>query len=305
MIFRLQESTQIPEMANRVTTSISDVIAFKPQLAVIANPAPFHLEIATILSEIDCHLLIEKPISHNLTDVDDFLVSAKKRGIVCQVGYNLRFLPSLQQFRKLIHDREIGRIYSVRCEIGQYLPDWRPGTDYRIGVSAQQSLGGGVLLELSHEIDYLRWIFGEFEWVQASIGTLSDLQIDVEDTAHLMIGFVPDSKGNKMMGTLDMDFVRHDTIRLCTAIGELGSLRWNGLTGEIDLFRKGSKEWEQVFRHQYGRDDTYHLQWKHFLECIDSGERPLVDGNDGLYALKIIEAIKASVKNNGLRTKVT
>ena len=85
-------------------------------------------------------------------------------------------------------DRLIRRL---RCEIGQYLPLWRPGSDYRLGVSANRALGGGVLLELSHELDYLRWIFGDVDWVQASLERQSALEIDVEDTAHLLLSFMP------------------------------------------------------------------------------------------------------------------
>ena len=81
-------------------------------------------------------------------------------------AYNLRFLPSLQAYRERIQFGVIGKVLSVRCEIGQYLPSWRPGSDYRQAVSASRALGGGALLELSHEIDYLRWIFGEVAWVQ-------------------------------------------------------------------------------------------------------------------------------------------
>jgi predicted dehydrogenase len=76
------------------------------------------------------------------------------------------FLPSLIEFKRQIFSEKLGKIYSIRAEIGQYLPGWRPESDYRICVSVQQKLGGGVLLELSHEIDYLSWIFGRVDWVK-------------------------------------------------------------------------------------------------------------------------------------------
>ena len=105
-----------------------------------------------------------------LDGVDDLLGTVRARGVICQVGYNLRYLPSLSRFRDLINEGLVGGPLSVRCEIGQYLPNWRPDTDYRTGVTARSDLGGGVLLELSHEIDYLRWIFGEVEWVSSWVG---------------------------------------------------------------------------------------------------------------------------------------
>ena len=63
---------------------------------------------------------------------------------------------------------------------------------------ARQELGGGAPLELSHELDYLRWIFGEVEWVKATLGRQSSLEIDVEDTVHLILGFASAANGNKL-----------------------------------------------------------------------------------------------------------
>jgi len=163
MVFRHQPTTTIPEMANLVTSSMEDVRLFVPEAAIVANPAPFHLEIAKALAEMGCHLLIEKPISDNLDGVEDLLGTVRAAGVICQVGYNMRYLPSLSRFRDLINQGLVGRPLSVRCEIGQYLPNWRPASNYRTGVSARSELGGGVLLELSHEIDYLCWIFGDVE----------------------------------------------------------------------------------------------------------------------------------------------
>ena len=69
----------------------------------------------------------------------------------------------------LMQNKIVGKILSVRCEVGQFLPSWRPNIDYRESVSARKALGGGALLELSHEIDYLMWIFGDIDWVKATL----------------------------------------------------------------------------------------------------------------------------------------
>jgi predicted dehydrogenase len=235
---------------------------------------------------------VEKPLSASLDGVPQLLEICHEQQIVLLTGYNLRFMPSLQRFRNLLNEHMIGKILSVRCEIGQYLPSWRPETDYRLGVSARRELGGGVLLELSHELDYLRWIFGEVEWVKATLSRQSSLDIDVEDTAHLIMGFMPTIDGYQFIGTVNLDFVRHDATRLCTAIGESGSLRWNGLTGAVELFAKGAKEWHELFRHQNQRDDSYLAEWRHFLGCVNGQQTPLITGKDGLKVLQIIDAAR-------------
>lgn len=303
-ILRHQSCAETPEFADGCFSNMDLACAFAPQAAIIANPAPFHLGTALAMAAIGCHLLVEKPLSHKASIVEPLLEKTRERKLILQVGYNLRFLPSLKQFRERIHTGAIGRVLSVRCEIGQYLPSWRPEADYRQGVSARQELGGGVLLELSHELDYLRWIFGEVDWVNAWLGRQSALEIDVEDMAHLTLGFAHNAAGVAPVAALSLDFIRHDTTRLCTAIGETGSLLWNGLTGKVDERLAGVKEWRKVFHHAHQLDDSYRDQFLHFLSCIQNGEAPQVTGIDGLAVLNIIESAKKSAFTQGVRVYV-
>lgn len=293
-ILRHQRTSDIPHNSNGCFFNIEDAVDFKPQIAVIANPAPFHLEIAEALVFVGTHLLIEKPLSSSIDNVSKLLDNCLKQSVTLSTGYNLRFLPSLQKFRELLSEGILGEVLSVRCEVGQYLPSWRPEHDYRIGVSARQELGGGVLLELSHELDYLRWIFGEVEWVNARLNKQSNLDINVEDTAHIMLGFLPKSDGHQLIGVVNLDFIRHDATRICIAIGEKGSLRWNGLIGEVDIFIAGEKEWQQLFSYKHQRDESYKEEWNNFLECISLNKLPLVTGEDGLKVLEIVDALKKS-----------
>jgi predicted dehydrogenase len=304
-VLRHQAGSAVPDSANGSFSRIDEAIAFAPQTAVIASPAPFHIATAQALAEAGVHLLIEKPLSASLNGVMQLLETCQKQGTVLLTGYNLRFLPSLQRFRDLLGDGVINKVLSVRCEIGQYLPSWRPDADYQQGVSARRELGGGALLELSHELDYLRWIFGEVDWVKATLSRQSDLEIDVEDTAHLTLGFAPAADGSQLIGTVNLDFVRHDTTRLCTAIGENGSLRWNGLTGEVALYEAGAKEWRVIFIDTHQRDDSYLAEWQNFINCVTENKIPLITGEDGLKVLQIIEAARISSTSGGQVTVLT
>ncbi len=298
-VFRHQECQSTPEYANGCFSAIQQAVGFLPQIAVVANPAPFHISVAQPLAEAGVHLLIEKPLSSSVDGVSQLIETCHKQGSVLMTGYNLRFLLSLQRLRTLLLENTIGSVLSVRCEIGQYLPSWRPEADYRQSVSARHELGGGVLLELSHELDYLRWIFGEVEWVKATLSRQNTLEIDVEDTAHLTLGFLPVVDKFQLIGTVNLDFIRHDTTRSCTAIGENGTLRWNGLTGVVELYEAGAKEWSEVFRYQHQRDDSYLAEWKNFIDCVNKHNNPLVTGEDGLKVLQIIEAARISATSGG------
>ena len=130
--------------------------------------------------------------------------------------------------RKALHQGHIGRVQSVRAEVGQYLPDWRPGIDCRQTASAQQALGGGALLELSHEIDYVRWLIGEIREVTARIARLSDLEIDVEDCAEIILTFE-----NGTIGGPHLDMIQRAPTRTCRLIGSDGTLVWDGLTSHV------------------------------------------------------------------------
>lgn len=304
-ILRHQPCDATLELADGCYSSLEEACAFAPQAAVIANPAPFHLDTALALTAVGSHLLIEKPLSHTTNGAQRLLQSAREKGLILQVGYNLRFLPSLEKFRERIRVGAIGRVLSVRCEIGQYLPSWRPETDYRQGVSAKRELGGGVLLELSHELDYLRWIFGEVAWVNAWLGRQSALEVDVEDTAHLTLGFERDPEGRALVAALSLDFIRYDTTRLCTAIGEQGSLRWDGLTGKVDEYLAESKAWQPVVSHVHQRDDSYRAQWQHFLNSIQTGRAPRVSGEEGLAVLDLIDAARRSAATQGARVAIS
>lgn len=296
-IFRHKQTNEVPLFSDGNLFSIDQIRDFAPQVAIVANPASFHLEIALILINLHCHLLIEKPLSNSLVGLDRLIIQANSKELVLQVGYNLCFLPSLEFFRQTLFSEKIGGIYSIRSEVGQYLPSWRPNSDYRTSVSARFDLGGGVLLELSHELDYLRWIFGEVDWVQAWIYSLSKLEIDVEDIANLIIGFKSKDSKKQTIALVSLDFLRHDRTRSCSVIGERGSLRWDGLKGKVDIFLEGKSSWETIYEEDQELNTSYRAQWKHFLDCVENGSNPVKSGKDGLEVLKIIEVARLSNKN--------
>ena len=109
-VLRHHFTYEIPEFANGCFFTIEDALAFLPDIAIIASPAPFHLAMAQPLAEKGVHLLIEKPISVSILGVSRLLEASKERSAVLLIGYNLRFLPSLQRFRELLNEAIIGKV---------------------------------------------------------------------------------------------------------------------------------------------------------------------------------------------------
>jgi predicted dehydrogenase len=301
-VLRHKETNEIPEGADEIFFNLSDAIQFQPQIAIICSPASTHIEISRALVKQGIHILIEKPISNEQKGLEELNCEAVENNCVLTVGYNLRFLSSLQKFKNLIDKNFVGDLYSVRSEVGQYLPSWRKA-DYRKTVSAQKILGGGALLELSHELDYMRWIFGEVESVQAQLSRQSQLDIDVEDTAHIILKFKENKNNTNLIASLNLDFIRHDKVRMCHAIGDKGSLRWNGLTGDVDLFKSDKSGWNNIYKNKADQDETYKNEWLHFIECINKKKSPNISFQDGIKVLDIVDAIKIA-SSTGRKVKV-
>ncbi len=303
-VLRRVPDNNLPTAADGAFSTLKEAIDFRPQLSIIANPAPFHIDIALVLGGAGSHLLIEKPLSHTCEGIEELIALARNHNLRLQVGYNLRFLSSLARFREYVSSGAVGQVYTVRSEVGQYLPGWRLGKDYRTSVSARRELGGGVLLELSHEIDYLRWIFGDIEWVQASLTKQSNLEIDVEDCAQLILGFLPNSEGQQIVANAILDFVRRDTTRYCHVVGSEGSVRWDAVAGKLIEYRSESGSWREIFSHVPDQNETYKLQLKNMLEGISHGVPSQIDGVSGLAVIRIVDACRVSASCDGQRTYV-
>jgi predicted dehydrogenase len=201
----------------------------------------------------------------------------------------------------------IGAVLSIRCEVGQSLVSWRENSDYREGVSARREMGGGVLLELSHEIDYLAWIFGRINWVSAWIGKQSNLEIDVEDTAHLLLGFET-TQIVPPIASLNLDFIRHDVTRRCVAIGEKGSLAWDAVRGTVEVCLQSEGEWSPLHQSSVERDFSYKAQWQSFFGMSRSRkglkDSPAANLEHAIQVLCVTDAARASSVQQALQVNI-
>lgn len=273
--------------------SMAEVQAFMPQAAIIAGPASTHAAVASALLKMGVAVLIEKPFADSLDGLPALVETARRRNTVLMVGYNLRFKASLIEARRRILDGDIGEVLAVRAEVGQYLPDWRPGGDYRRSVSAQAALGGGALLELSHEIDYLYWLFGLPQRVSCRGGKLSALEIDVEDVVELCLEY----EGPRRLVSVHLDFIQRVASRSCKFIGTEGTLTWDGMTDHIEVKTAVVGKACSLDIPTPDKNTMYVDELRHFLACVEDGGVPLIDGPQAFEVLSIVEAAKASMCN--------
>lgn len=229
----VSNDSSIPEGADSVYFNLDEIVTFDPDAVIIASPASHHIEHIKAFLDRTRAIFVEKPLAVSANDLASLqkVIDRSKTRLI--VGYILRFLPALNKIRNMLENEEIGTIRHANVEVGQYLPDWRVGTDYRRGVSAQKELGGGALLELSHEIDYACWLFGIPDSVYCHSSKLSNLEIDVEDTAHIHFYY---DKGTKQVVTVQLDFLQRVPQMRLQIVGSEATLEADLIKGSIMLY---------------------------------------------------------------------
>lgn len=267
-------------------SGIVEGLASQPEAVIVCTPPHLHTAIARQAVDAGAHVLVEKPLANMLDGLDDLLDTASERNRLVCVGYNLRFHAGLVKVRDLVHGGAIGKLYLIKAEFGQYLPDWRPGRDYRSGYSASMAMGGGIILDASHELDYVRWLGGEVESVFCAAGRLSGLEMDAEDTAAITL-YLRDN----VLAEIHLDCIQRGYTRNCKLIGEEGTLLWDLKTGVRLL--TADKEWHD-FPLSPDPNDMYMDELRHFGACIRGEEKPQVDGATGKRILEIALAARKS-----------
>jgi predicted dehydrogenase len=262
-----------------------------PQIALIATPTSSHIPIALEAAKHDCHIFVEKPLGDTTKGISNLISEVKERNLITLVGCNMRFHPGLIQVKKILEEGIIGRMHVIRAQAGQWLPDWHPWEDYRKGYSANKELGGGVLLDQIHELDYAQWLVGSrVQQVACFVDKMSSLDIDTEDTAAILVRF-----NNGIVGEIHVDYIQRVHSRSCHIIGENGTIVWDYEKGEVS-WRVAEQGYWQTFTNPVGWDlnQMYLDEMRHFLTCVSQNEESVSNVLNGSEVLRIALAAKSS-----------
>ncbi len=273
--------------------SLEEALRPEYDAVFIANETSSHLPTALAFAERGCHLFIEKPLSHNLKDTDKLAKLVKQNNLKVMVGCNMRFHPSVSLGRDLIQKGTVGNIVSAQIQAGQYLPDWHPGRDYRQSYSARKDKGGGVILDLIHELDYAGWFFGAASRVFAFSGKKSDLEIETEDTAEILLEFQ-----NGVWCQVHLDYLRRSPARAFTLIGTGGIVEGDIINNNVRVYESSRHNWEAgATGGAYDNNAMYLAELKHFIDYINGlVPQPLIGLEDGINILKIALAARESAR---------
>lgn len=295
LFFRTRQST-LPEEEIEgyvVETGLEKALAYEPDAVIVSNPTAAHLDVAIPAAAAGCHLLLEKPISHDTEGLVELENALREGGGKVLVGYQFRFHPVLQQVKRLLEEGAIGKPLTVRAQWGEYLPGWHPWEDYRDSYSARPDLGGGVTLTLSHPFDYLRWLFGDVESLWAFAGRVSPLEVQVEDFAEIGMRFE-----NGVHASLHLDYFRRPAAHNFEVIGSEGMLVWDNSDGTARCFKAEPGEWQTIEPPPgFERNDLFLDEMRHFLDVIAGRSKPICDLQDGKEALLLARAVLRSAEH--------
>lgn len=288
-IKQLEPNSEILSFSSRTfdEKQAATISHIEPKAVVIASPANMHLSHASMLIGKFDSLLVEKPLTSKLIEAVAFEETWKNYLSQIQIGYMWRYSSGLRQISKLLASNLVGDIKEVSIRCNSNLPDWRPGTDFRKSVSARKELGGGVLLELSHEIDYATRLFGKLSLVDADISYSPAAKLEVEDSANLSL---KTETGTPVF--IELSFWSKTEERYCLIRGNKGDLKWCLRTGVLTHLR--GRKVSAIWREKYSRDNLFAEQMRDFLH---GGIEELAAGfSDGLEVVKIIEKAKSLSK---------
>lgn len=288
---------RVPEIEG-VSTSISVVTDMeegwgsKPDALVVANSTEQHLEVALEAARQGIHLYIEKPLSISLEGVRELTDLVQAKELVVEAGFMLRFHPNLVWMKDFLASGQLGELMYLRAAVGQWLPDWRPGTDYRLGYSADPGKGGGVIFDLVHELDLVNWLGGRVVDVSAMARDTRLLEIQSEAIAQ--IGLRLESKA---LAQVHLDYVRPGYGRTLEIVGHRGVLHCDYSQGTVTLGESdGSVRVVHSCPSGFDRNAMFLMAMAHFLRRIsDSSVPPASSLTDGIESLRVALACYRSV----------
>lgn len=288
------DSSRLEPMATelnvRPCASLERAYQQTPDAVLICAPTSLHLPLAREALDHGCHIFLEKPLSHTLDGVEEFITRVTSGQRVFLVGYNLRCDPLAQRVHQWLEDSKVGQVVSARLHFGSYLPLRHPWEDYRLGYGARADLGGGVILDASHELDYALWLFGVPTQVYCVAGKFSNLEIDVDDSAEILLSYP------RQVVSIHLDYLQRPYNRWCEIIGTEGQIQVDLASRVAQLYDGATSQWE-VSEAECSADQVYVLELQHFLDCIHGRAYPAADARVAAQSLLLASLAKESSRS--------
>lgn len=286
---RLAEAAQVASLVQSFSdleTALSRASIFSG--VVICSPPKFHVEQALAVLEMGLPLFLEKPVSPDAGSAARLVAAAQRTRVPLLLGYTYRWWPPMREFKARLDRGVIGKVLHVRCVMSAHLADWHPWERYQDFFMSSKELGGGALLDESHLIDSVLWLFGMPTEVLGKVERLSSLEIETDDNVDAWLCY---PNGSRILIHLDLYGRPHE--RSITATGEQGTLHWSFDPNRLRFSQSGAREWADTL-YSFERNEMFVNAAREFTQMIDTGHAPSCSIEDGYAVLRVIEAVRQS-----------
>jgi predicted dehydrogenase len=264
---------------------------------VVCSPPAYHVDQCIAALRARLPVLLEKPVSPDLASARRLADEVSSTGVPLLLAYTYRWWPPVRDLRARVHAGEIGSPRHVRCTMSAHLADWHPWERYQDFFMASRELGGGALLDESHVIDLMLWIFGRPASVFARVEKLSDLEIDTDDNVDAW--FAHDG-GLRINVHLDLYGRPHE--RSIAVTGAAGTLRWSYEKNRVSVGATPGSQWQHR-EYQNERNDMFTAAAQEFVSILrHERDVPTCSIEDGVRVLEVIEAMRASSRSGSVVT---
>ena len=274
--FALRSNKNAPVVGNITNIYHWEEVPSDIDFAIISNPTEQHVPTIKKCIKKNIPIFIEKPISDQLAELENLSKEIISKKLLTYVGCNLRFMPALAFLKQEI-DKTKKRVNEISVYCGSYLPNWRPGKNYKMIYSANETQGGGVHLDLFHELDYICWIFGLPINSYGIRRNLSSLTINASDYAHYILFY------KNFSATITLNYYRVDAKRTIEIVFE-------DSTWSLDLLKNKITDHKGyiIFDDEnFSIQETYFLQMNHFINVLLNKKVPTNIFTESLQILKI------------------
>jgi len=274
--------------ADELVSEIEILQKYKPWFVIDASPASYHYHFSSRLLKMNIPVLTEKPLAESFSKGKKLLNVQKLTNTLGAVGYCFRFDNSFLKFKEIIQSKDNGKILNVDIFVGQALKTWRQDKNYIHSVSARKELGGGALLELSHELDYCLSVFGKIEIVNPICRSSDENNLKVED----LVDFFAITDRDEVI-YIHLDMVTPFPRRQCRVLTEKCEITWNILKRSVTYKKIGFNDHVYDFSHE--TPNTKYLSMLEAFVSLVEGERHhnFPSYSNSCDVLQLIDNIKA------------
>ena len=256
---------------------------------VIASPPCFHVEQTVLAMQNSLPVLLEKPVSASLAEAIQLESVRQINDGKILMGYTYRWWQPLQEFRRRIHSGEIGTPFHVNFTMSAHLADWHPWEDYRDFFMASKELGGGALLDESHFLDLMLWIFGRPSSLFACVDKLSRLEITTDDNVDIIARY----KTSGLLAKIHLDLYGRPHEKHITVVGDAGTLQWSFNPNQIRFADTPDLMWtDSVFEGE--RNDMFLGIAREFLAVLNGQTDLTCSLSEGIETMKLVELCRES-----------